>query len=85
MFHSFSNIFVLRLWKFIRLMGGHLYTSHRTLLTSLADVLVLLSSSIIDWNNPLIINKMFKVYLGDVPLKTKVCRLSVLTFKHHWV
>lgn len=29
-------------------------------------------SSIIDWNNPLIINKMFRVYLGDVPLKTKV-------------
>lgn len=36
-------------------------------------VFVLLSSSIIDWNNPVIINKMFKVYLGDVPLKTKVC------------
>lgn len=28
--------------------------------------------SIIDWNNPLIINKMYKVYLGDIPLKTKV-------------
>lgn len=32
------------------------------------------SSSIIDWNNPVIINKMYKVYLGDVPLKTKVCK-----------
>lgn len=42
-------------------------------------VLFLFSSSIIDWNNPLIINKMFKVYLGDVPLKTKVCKFSVLT------
>lgn len=31
------------------------------------------SFSIIDWNNPVIINKMYKVYLGDVPLKTKVC------------
>lgn len=29
-------------------------------------------SSIIDWNNPVIINKMYKIYLGDVPLKTKV-------------
>ena len=28
--------------------------------------------SIIDWNNPVIINKMYKVYLGDIPLKTKV-------------
>lgn len=35
-----------------------------------------LSSSIIDWNNPLIINKMYKVYLGDVPLKSKVCKLE---------
>ena len=28
--------------------------------------------SLVDWNNPLIINKMYKVYLGDIPLKTKV-------------
>ncbi|XP_012496585.1 PREDICTED: proteasome-associated protein ECM29 homolog [Propithecus coquereli] len=27
--------------------------------------------SLIDWNNPAIINKMYKVYLGDIPLKTK--------------
>ena len=33
---------------------------------------VVLLYSIIDWNNPLIINKMFRVYLGDIPLKTKV-------------
>ncbi|RMB94711.1 hypothetical protein DUI87_28824 [Hirundo rustica rustica] len=26
---------------------------------------------LIDWNNPAIINKMYKVYLGDIPLKTK--------------
>lgn len=38
---------------------------------------VWLPSSIIDWNNPLIINKMFKVYLGDVPLKTKVCKFNI--------
>lgn len=40
---------------------------------------VLLSSSIIDWNNPVIINKMYKIYLGDVPLKTKVCKGSDLS------
>lgn len=38
---------------------------------------LLLPSSIIDWNNPLIVNKMYKVYLGDVPLKTKVCRINI--------
>ena len=27
--------------------------------------------SLIDWNNPAIVNKMYKVYLGDIPLKTK--------------
>uniref|UniRef100_A0A3P9P5P5 Ecm29 proteasome adaptor and scaffold n=1 Tax=Poecilia reticulata TaxID=8081 RepID=A0A3P9P5P5_POERE len=36
-----------------------------------ADLELRSKQSIIDWNNPLIINKMFKVYLGDVPLKTK--------------
>ncbi|XP_061591425.1 proteasome adapter and scaffold protein ECM29 [Cololabis saira] len=36
-----------------------------------ADLELKSKQSIIDWNNPLIINKMFKVYLGDVPLKTK--------------
>ncbi|KAK3507508.1 hypothetical protein QTP70_027439 [Hemibagrus guttatus] len=37
-----------------------------------ADLELKSKQSIIDWNNPLIINKMFKVYLGDIPLKTKV-------------
>ncbi|XP_010795863.1 proteasome adapter and scaffold protein ECM29 [Notothenia coriiceps] len=36
-----------------------------------ADLEMKSKQSIIDWNNPLIINKMYKVYLGDVPLKTK--------------
>ncbi|MCJ8749226.1 hypothetical protein PDJAM_G00173890 [Pangasius djambal] len=36
-----------------------------------ADLELKSKQSIIDWNNPLIINKMFKVYLGDIPLKTK--------------
>ena len=53
----------------------------QNLIDVIGYVLVLLSSSIIDWNNPLIINKMYKVYLGDVPLKTKVCKLDVLIFK----
>uniref|UniRef100_A0A7N9AVB1 Ecm29 proteasome adaptor and scaffold n=1 Tax=Mastacembelus armatus TaxID=205130 RepID=A0A7N9AVB1_9TELE len=36
-----------------------------------ADLELKSKQSIIDWNNPLVINKMYKVYLGDVPLKTK--------------
>uniref|UniRef100_A0AAQ6ILU3 Ecm29 proteasome adaptor and scaffold n=1 Tax=Anabas testudineus TaxID=64144 RepID=A0AAQ6ILU3_ANATE len=36
-----------------------------------ADLELKSKQSIIDWNNPLIVNKMYKVYLGDVPLKTK--------------
>lgn len=32
--------------------------------------------SVIDWNNPAIINKMYKVYLGDIPLKTKEVRFA---------
>ncbi|XP_057700353.1 proteasome adapter and scaffold protein ECM29 isoform X2 [Corythoichthys intestinalis] len=36
-----------------------------------ADLELKSKQSIIDWNNSLIINKMYKVYLGDVPLKTK--------------
>ncbi|KAK7930020.1 hypothetical protein WMY93_006415 [Mugilogobius chulae] len=36
-----------------------------------ADLELKSKQSLIDWNNPLIINKMYKVYLGDVPLKTK--------------
>ncbi|XP_017281248.1 proteasome adapter and scaffold protein ECM29 isoform X2 [Kryptolebias marmoratus] len=36
-----------------------------------ADLELKSKQSIIDWNNPLIIHKMFRVYLGDVPLKTK--------------
>lgn len=38
-----------------------------------------MSSSIIDWNNPVIINKMYKIYLGDVPLKTKVSKGIILS------
>uniref|UniRef100_A0A8C5AAC5 Ecm29 proteasome adaptor and scaffold n=1 Tax=Gadus morhua TaxID=8049 RepID=A0A8C5AAC5_GADMO len=37
-----------------------------------ADLELKSKQSIVDWNNPLIINKMYKVYLGDIPLKTKV-------------
>ncbi|XP_056135583.1 proteasome adapter and scaffold protein ECM29 [Lampris incognitus] len=36
-----------------------------------ADLELKSKQSIIDWNNPVIINKMYKVYLGDIPLKTK--------------
>ncbi|KAI5087767.1 proteasome-associated protein ECM29-like isoform X1 [Silurus meridionalis] len=36
-----------------------------------ADLELKSKQSIIDWNNPLIINKMFKVYLGDIPIKSK--------------
>ncbi|XP_029706065.1 proteasome adapter and scaffold protein ECM29 isoform X1 [Takifugu rubripes] len=36
-----------------------------------ADLELKSKQSIIDWNNPVIINKMYKIYLGDVPLKTK--------------
>uniref|UniRef100_A0A672KLD7 Proteasome-associated protein ECM29 homolog n=1 Tax=Sinocyclocheilus grahami TaxID=75366 RepID=A0A672KLD7_SINGR len=36
-----------------------------------ADLELKSKQSIIDWNNPLIINKMYKVYLGDIPVKTK--------------
>uniref|UniRef100_A0A8C5D594 Ecm29 proteasome adaptor and scaffold n=1 Tax=Gouania willdenowi TaxID=441366 RepID=A0A8C5D594_GOUWI len=36
-----------------------------------ADLELRSKQSIIDWNHPLIIIKMFKVYLGDVPLKSK--------------
>uniref|UniRef100_A0A671RM86 Proteasome-associated protein ECM29 homolog n=1 Tax=Sinocyclocheilus anshuiensis TaxID=1608454 RepID=A0A671RM86_9TELE len=36
-----------------------------------ADLELKSKQSIIDWNNPLIINKMYKIYLGDIPLKTK--------------
>lgn len=38
--------------------------------------------SLIDWNNPAIINKMYKVYLGDIPLKTKEVGCFGL-FSHH--
>lgn len=37
------------------------------------------SFSLIDWNNPAIINKMYKVYLGDIPLKTKEVRFVRLS------
>nr|XP_054507571.1 proteasome adapter and scaffold protein ECM29 isoform X7 [Agelaius phoeniceus] len=40
------------------------------LLDFMLDVL-LMPYGLIDWNNPAIINKMYKVYLGDIPLKTK--------------
>ncbi|XP_072771015.1 proteasome adapter and scaffold protein ECM29 [Nerophis lumbriciformis] len=36
-----------------------------------ADLELKSKQSIVDWNNPSIINKIYKVYLGDVPLKTK--------------
>ncbi|XP_041077323.1 proteasome adapter and scaffold protein ECM29 isoform X1 [Polyodon spathula] len=36
-----------------------------------ADLELKSKQSIIDWNNPSIINKIYKVYLGDIPLKTK--------------
>ncbi|NWX87191.1 ECM29 protein, partial [Nothoprocta ornata] len=36
-----------------------------------ADLELKSKQSLIDWNNPAIVNKMFKVYLGDIPLKTK--------------
>nr|XP_060618484.1 proteasome adapter and scaffold protein ECM29 isoform X1 [Anolis sagrei ordinatus] len=36
-----------------------------------ADLELKSKQSLIDWNNPLIINKLYKVYLGDIPLKTK--------------
>ncbi|XP_032096225.1 proteasome adapter and scaffold protein ECM29 isoform X1 [Sapajus apella] len=36
-----------------------------------ADLELKSKQSLIDWNNPAIINKMYKVYLGDIPLKTK--------------
>lgn len=39
--------------------------------------------SLIDWNNPTIINKMYKVYLGDIPLKTKEVGCFGLFSHHH--
>ncbi|XP_061488079.1 proteasome adapter and scaffold protein ECM29 isoform X5 [Rhineura floridana] len=36
-----------------------------------ADLELKSKQSLIDWNNPVIINKLYKVYLGDIPLKTK--------------
>uniref|UniRef100_A0A8D0E6M2 Ecm29 proteasome adaptor and scaffold n=1 Tax=Salvator merianae TaxID=96440 RepID=A0A8D0E6M2_SALMN len=36
-----------------------------------ADLELKSKQSLIDWNNPIIINKLYKVYLGDIPLKTK--------------
>ncbi|KAM8960529.1 proteasome adapter and scaffold protein ECM29 [Pelodytes ibericus] len=36
-----------------------------------ADLELRSKQSLIDWNDPIIINKMYKVYLGDIPLKTK--------------
>lgn len=36
-----------------------------------ADLELRSKQSLIDWNNPAIVNKMYKVYLGDIPLKTK--------------
>ncbi|MGH0136109.1 UNVERIFIED_CONTAM: hypothetical protein FKN15_008319 [Acipenser sinensis] len=45
-----------------------------------ADLELKSKQSIIDWNNPLIINKIYKVYLGDIPLKTKECKLGIVKF-----
>ncbi|XP_040273233.1 proteasome adapter and scaffold protein ECM29 [Bufo bufo] len=36
-----------------------------------ADLELKSKQSLIDWNDPTIINKMYKVYLGDIPLKMK--------------
>nr|DBA28234.1 TPA: hypothetical protein GDO54_008627 [Pyxicephalus adspersus] len=36
-----------------------------------ADLELRSKQSLIDWNDPTIIGKMYKVYLGDIPLKTK--------------
>ncbi|KAM4053541.1 proteasome adapter and scaffold protein ECM29 isoform 2-T2 [Anomaloglossus baeobatrachus] len=36
-----------------------------------ADLELKSKQSLIDWNDPVIISKMYKVYLGDIPLKTK--------------
>ncbi|KAL8203023.1 UNVERIFIED_CONTAM: hypothetical protein K2H54_036013, partial [Gekko kuhli] len=36
-----------------------------------ADLELKSKQSLIDWNNPTIISKLYKVYLGDIPLKTK--------------
>ncbi|XP_029470526.1 proteasome adapter and scaffold protein ECM29 isoform X2 [Rhinatrema bivittatum] len=36
-----------------------------------ADLELRSRQSLIDWNNPVIVNKLYKVYLGDIPLKTK--------------
>ncbi|XP_069486911.1 proteasome adapter and scaffold protein ECM29 isoform X2 [Ambystoma mexicanum] len=36
-----------------------------------ADLELRSKQSLIDWNNHVIVNKMYKVYLGDIPLKTK--------------
>ncbi|KAJ8000530.1 hypothetical protein DPEC_G00181070 [Dallia pectoralis] len=41
-----------------------------------ADLELKSKQSIIDWNNPLIVNKMYKVYLGDIPLKSKGASLK---------
>uniref|UniRef100_A0A8K9UHC7 Ecm29 proteasome adaptor and scaffold n=1 Tax=Oncorhynchus mykiss TaxID=8022 RepID=A0A8K9UHC7_ONCMY len=41
-----------------------------------ADLELKSKQSIIDWNNPLIVNRMYKVYLGDIPLKTKGASLK---------
>lgn len=41
------------------------------------------SHSLIDWNNPAIINKMYKVYLGDIPLKTKEVSYFALVSHQH--
>ncbi|XP_062334026.1 proteasome adapter and scaffold protein ECM29 [Osmerus eperlanus] len=41
-----------------------------------ADLELKSKQSIINWDNPLIINKMYKVYLGDIPLKTKGASLK---------
>ncbi|KAM3938188.1 proteasome adapter and scaffold protein ECM29 isoform 2-T2 [Leptodactylus fuscus] len=36
-----------------------------------ADLELKSKQSLIDWNDPAIVSKMYKVYLGDIPLKTK--------------
>ncbi|XP_063074333.1 proteasome adapter and scaffold protein ECM29 [Engraulis encrasicolus] len=41
-----------------------------------ADLELKSKQSIIDWNNPVIVNKMYKVYLGDIPLKTQASSMK---------
>ncbi|XP_066469723.1 proteasome adapter and scaffold protein ECM29 isoform X2 [Tiliqua scincoides] len=47
-----------------------------------ADLELKSKQSLIDWNNPTIVNKLYKVYLGDIPLKTKEGAVLKPELKH---